>query len=191
MMRVFQKIQAEGFRWVAIRIRASLPTLCTEFIVADQLTEEGFLAYCPMACKPASWFHKRRARRGEVHQCPLFSRYIFCGLLSGQSVRADKRKHIESFLPRAQSSDLAITVPSSAIQLINDLEGLGEWDDTKSALEKIPWRPGQSVSFNSGPFQAFPGTVTAVESERRIHVLINIFGRNTPVIVASGQIKKK
>ena len=53
-------------------------------------------------------------------------------------------------------------------------------DDPKMFV--IDFRPGDQVKVNAGPFETFDGIVESVdESSGSISVLIEIFGRPTPV----------
>jgi len=50
---------------------------------------------------------------------------------------------------------------------------------------------GALVKINDGPFKDFEGKVSEVDEERgKLKVLVNIFGRDTPVEVDSLQVKK-
>ena len=50
---------------------------------------------------------------------------------------------------------------------------------------------GDSVKITDGPFKDFDGRVSEIDSERgKIKVLVNMFGRDTPVELDSLQIKK-
>ncbi len=56
---------------------------------------------------------------------------------------------------------------------------------------KIDVKVGDLVSINDGPFKGFDGTVNEVdESKGKIRVLVNMFGRETPVELDSLQVKK-
>jgi transcriptional antiterminator NusG len=56
---------------------------------------------------------------------------------------------------------------------------------------KIEVSPGDLVSITSGPFKGFEGQVAEVDLEKgKIKVLVNMFGRETPVELDSLQIKK-
>ena len=55
-------------------------------------------------------------------------------------------------------------------------------DEDEPKKFSIEFRPGDSVKVNSGPFEAFDGTVESVdETSGNIAVLIEIFGRPTPI----------
>ena len=49
-------------------------------------------------------------------------------------------------------------------------------------------REGQIVRVTNGPFAGFLGEVTAAD-EQTVNVAVQVFGRVTPVALASGQIE--
>lgn len=56
---------------------------------------------------------------------------------------------------------------------------------------RAEWAAGDSVRVTQGPFANFQGTVSDVDEERtKVKVLVNIFGRETPVELAFDQIAK-
>ena len=56
---------------------------------------------------------------------------------------------------------------------------------------KIDVKPGDSVKIVDGPFKDFDGKVSEIdETKGKIKVLVNMFGRDTPVELDSLQIKK-
>ncbi len=56
---------------------------------------------------------------------------------------------------------------------------------------KIEVRAGDHVKISDGPFKDFDGKVSEVDEERgKVKVLVNMFGRDTPVELDSLQIKK-
>ena len=56
---------------------------------------------------------------------------------------------------------------------------------------KIEVKPGDSVKIVDGPFKDFDGKVSEIDQARgKIKVMVNIFGRDTPVELDSLQIKK-
>ncbi len=55
----------------------------------------------------------------------------------------------------------------------------------------IDFEIGATVKVNDGPFKGFEGKVSEIDKERgKIKVLVNMFGRDTPVELDSLQIKK-
>jgi transcription termination/antitermination protein NusG len=56
---------------------------------------------------------------------------------------------------------------------------------------KIDIEVGEAVKITDGPFKDFDGKVSEIDQERgKVRVLINMFGRDTPVELDSLQIKK-
>jgi len=56
---------------------------------------------------------------------------------------------------------------------------------------KIEVRKGDLVKITDGPFKDFDGKVSEIDEERgKVKVLVNMFGRDTPVELDSLQIKK-
>ncbi len=75
--------------------------------------------------------------------------------------------------------------------------GEGEIEEIKKRMEveepehKIEFRVGDSVKVVDGPFKGFDGKVKEIDAKRgKIRVLINMFGRDTPVELDSLQVKK-
>lgn len=56
---------------------------------------------------------------------------------------------------------------------------------------KIEVKVGDSVKITDGPFKDFDGKVSGIDEKRgKVHVLVSMFGRDTPVELDSLQIKK-
>jgi len=56
---------------------------------------------------------------------------------------------------------------------------------------KIEGKTGDLVKIIDGPFKDFDGKVSEIDQERgKVKVLVNMFGRDTPVEMDSLQIKK-
>lgn len=74
-------------------------------------------------------------------------------------------------------------------------------DDEVKAIQKrmgveepkysIDYTVGQLVSITDGPFKGFDGVISEVDEQKgKIKVLVNMFGRETPVELDSLQVKK-
>ena len=72
-----------------------------------------------------------------------------------------------------------------------EIENLKKRTEVKEPEYKIEVRIGDLVKITDGPFKDFDGKVSEVDEERgKVKVLINMFGRDTPVELDSLQIKK-
>ena len=56
---------------------------------------------------------------------------------------------------------------------------------------KVAWNKGENVRVTEGPFSDFTGRIEEVNGEReKLKVLINIFGRDTPVDMDFNQVER-
>ncbi|GAB4575646.1 MAG: transcription termination/antitermination protein NusG [Anaerolineae bacterium] len=63
--------------------------------------------------------------------------------------------------------------------------------ESESPKVKIAFKPGQRVRIIDGPFNDFVGTVGDVDMERhKVRVMVNFFGRETPVELDFLQVEK-
>jgi len=63
--------------------------------------------------------------------------------------------------------------------------------EEKEPKYKIEVKPGDLVKITDGPFKDFDGRVSEIDAEKgKLKVLVNMFGRDTPVELDSLQIKK-
>ena len=70
-------------------------------------------------------------------------------------------------------------------------DALMEKSELKESTFAIDFEVGATVKINDGPFKGFEGKVSEIDKERgKIKVLVNMFGRDTPVELDSLQIKK-
>lgn len=63
--------------------------------------------------------------------------------------------------------------------------------ETSKEAPKIAWSKGDTIRVIEGPFADFAGKIEEVNSDReKLKVLINIFGRDTPVELDFTQVEK-
>lgn len=56
---------------------------------------------------------------------------------------------------------------------------------------KVTYKPGEKVRIIDGPFNDFPGTVDEIDMDRsKVRVMVNFFGRSTPVELDFLQVEK-
>lgn len=56
---------------------------------------------------------------------------------------------------------------------------------------KIDFKVGDVVNINDGPFKGFDGSVSEIDAQKgKLKVLVNMFGRETPVELDSLQVKR-
>ena len=73
----------------------------------------------------------------------------------------------------------------------NEIDVLKTRTETKEPQFKIDVKIGDLVKIIDGPFKDFEGKVSEIDEERgKVKVLVNMFGRDTPVGLDSLQLKK-
>ena len=61
----------------------------------------------------------------------------------------------------------------------------------KRPVMRPTWEVGQAVRVTAGPFADFQGSIQEINAAKdKVKVLINIFGRETPVELEFSQIEK-
>ena len=74
---------------------------------------------------------------------------------------------------------------------LQEIEILKKKMGVETPQYKIDVQIGDAVKITDGPFKDFDGKVSEIDSDRgKIKVLVNIFGRDTPVELDSLQVKK-
>jgi len=66
-------------------------------------------------------------------------------------------------------------------------------DDSKAAakITEVDFVVGESITVIDGPFATLPGTISEISVEsQKLHVLVSIFGRETPVELSFNQVTK-
>lgn len=72
-----------------------------------------------------------------------------------------------------------------------EMEKINKRMGLEQPKHKIDFRVGEVVSITDGPFKGFDGAINEVdETKGKIKVLVNMFGRETPVELDSLQVKK-
>jgi transcriptional antiterminator NusG len=61
----------------------------------------------------------------------------------------------------------------------------------KQAVAEVEYEVGESVTVMDGPFATLPATISEIDPvHQKLHVLVSIFGRETPVELAFSQVSK-
>lgn len=76
---------------------------------------------------------------------------------------------------------------------VEETLGVGKREGTpeKKARPRLEFEEGEQVRVTSGPFAEFNGAISEIDVDRsKLKVLVNIFGRETPVELEFGQVAK-
>ncbi len=73
----------------------------------------------------------------------------------------------------------------------DEMEKINKRIGLEQPKHKIDLKVGEVVSITDGPFKSFDGSISEIDAEKgKLKVLVNMFGRETPVELDSLQVKK-
>ncbi len=114
---------------------------------------------------------------------------IYPGYVLVEMVVTDDSWYIVRNTPNVTGFVGAGTTPISVSK--EEIDNLIKRMGVKEPQYKIAVKVGDLVKIIDGPFKDFDGKVSEVDEERgKVKVLVNMFGRDTPVELDSLQIKK-
>jgi transcription termination/antitermination protein NusG len=114
---------------------------------------------------------------------------IYPGYVLVQMIVTDESWYIVRNTPRVTGFIGAGTTPVPVSK--NEIDGLKKRMGFETPQYKIDVGINSLVKITDGPFKDFEGKVSEVNKEKgKLKVLVNIFGRDTPVEVDSLQVKK-
>ncbi len=114
---------------------------------------------------------------------------IYPGYVLVEMIVTDDSWYVVRNTPRVTGFIGAGTTPIPVS--LNEIKNLKSKIGTESTQYKIDVTLGTLVKINDGPFKDFEGKVSEIdEGKGKLKVLVNLFGRDTPVEVDSLQIKK-
>lgn len=175
-------IDVEGVSWVCARVRPG-----KEFAVADDLAAVGYRVFAPHGVRVyrSARVQGTNSRRGVMERdYPVFGSYLFVGQGRGQWLSRDVHMHIGGVLENAGGSR---NVPSAFISVAAVMWMRRRWDGRKQPL---PFKVGDTVISNEGPFAGLPALVESLPTELRAVVSFPMFGRPTRVTVDSRSLEK-
>jgi transcriptional antiterminator NusG len=114
---------------------------------------------------------------------------VYPGYVLVEMVVTDESWYVVRNTPRVTGFLGSGTTPIPVSQ--KDIDELMNKMETEQPQFQIEVVVGDTVKINDGPFKGFEGKVSEIDQERgKIKVLVNMFGRDTPVELDSLQIKK-
>ena len=149
-----------------------------EDFAIENLVRQDYEAYCPMIVKRI-----KHARRTYDAKRPLFPGYVF---VEHPAQRHRWRPLLGTFGVRSVvcNGETPALLPSGFV------EGL-KAREVDGAIKKpeTPFRPGQSVAINGGPFDGLVGQILEIRESDRILLLLNLLNQQTRVHVETKMLR--
>lgn len=161
-----------GRRWYAVQCLSNRETGA-----AAHLENQKFSVFLPRRRKT-----RRHARRIETVLVPFFPGYLFVTLdLSRDRWRSVNGTYGVASL--VMQGDAPAPVPTGVV------EGLQQYCDDEGAIHwQDDVRPGQRVQIVDGALTELIGRLERLDSLGRVRVLLDILGRQTPILLPRGSI---
>lgn len=156
-------------------------------LAAKELGRQGYRVFAPMCRR-----ERRHAGKVEAVLRPLFDRYLFVGLTPEQPFHPITNTRGVAFVVRGlggvpcRVSHLPLRRVKSRCDAFED--GVIDYTPSKRKELSVALQKGQPVRIASGPFADFMG-LFAGASGNVVQVVIEIFGRQTPVTVAPQHVE--
>lgn len=128
-----------------------------------------------------------KVRKGKriIQEKPLFRGYVL--------IEMEPDPEVFEMLTKAGSLRALITQDAMTSLSDEEVQRILETveRETKKKMQEIPFLKGETVRVVDGPFSEFTGKVEEVYPERgKLKVLVNIFGRTTPVVLDFLQVER-
>lgn len=117
---------------------------------------------------------------------PMLPGYLFIRIdceVEWPKIRARVPRERMSMVGRADGSPCVIH--DVFMQAVFEMEG----EEGEKKPETARFEPGRAVRLLTGPFQDWIGRVERLEDGDRIRVLLDLFGRGTPVVQSASEIE--
>jgi len=178
--------------WYVLRV-ASNKEMHVRDVMAQKVKLTGLTDIIGRIEVPVERVKRIRGNKQTVHQRKLYPGYVFMEM----NAMGDGR------------------VPEKAWFLIKEIPGVGDFVGTEglpSAMRdtdvarmlmevekpeeapsiKVEFKKGDQIKIREGPFESFEGVVESIDQDRGIvKVIVEIFGRSTPLDIEYWQIEKQ
>lgn len=149
-----------------------------ESYAIENLARQAFSVYCPMMVK-----HVRHARRAYDAPRPLFPGYVF---VEHQSALQCLRPILGTYGVRSilRIGDRLALLPGGFVESLKARE-------TGGVISKpeIPFRMGETVTVNGGPFDGLVGRILEFRERDRILLLLDLLNQQTKVQIEARMLR--
>ena len=133
--------------------------------------------------------HKEKKIKIRNGKRKVVEEKIYPGYVLVEMVVTDASWYVVRNTPRVTGFLGAGTTPLPVVK--EEIDDILRRTEVKEPDFKIDIEIGSTVKITDGPFKGFDGKVSEIDLEKgKIKVLVNMFGRDTPVELDSLQIKK-
>jgi len=150
--------------------------------VAEKILKEQGLSDVAEVLLPTQIIPKIKKGKRVLLEKPIYRGYVIIGIKNDPQIIDEVIKAVtQTGLMRAViSKDTIISLSENEINKIKKIEER----EKQKKVKEIPFLKGEIVRIVRGPFADFTGQVDEIYADKqKLKVLVNIFGRTTPVIL--------
>lgn len=144
--------------------------------IVDELQARGLDAYSPMEQRWKRTSNRRSVKRTSA----LIPGYLFARVDTAADFHAIKIvEGVQGLIGDGEGNPLPL--PYEQIEPFKAAETLGQFDFTTS--KRVDFRPGEPIRLVHGAFKGYVGQIAKAPSEKRVQILLSMFGRASTMTV--------
>lgn len=174
----------------------------------NELTRQGVLDSVPQILIPTEKIYEIRKGKKVIREKNLFPGYIMVeadlagevshiltstpGVIGFLQTTNEEQEETKVEGGKTKKVKVMVKKPMPLSQAeVNRILGKVDESAAVEELESVTFVKGEIVRVIDGPFASFEGTVEEIhDNSKKLHVMVKIFGRNTPLELNYSQVEK-
>jgi len=184
-MQDFAKIENPEMKWYVVKVQSNREKSVRDTL-AKRVKRDGLQPFFGEIIVPMEKVVENKAGKKKVTEQKLFPGYLIVQMILNEETWYLVRSTggVGDFTGTAGNP---VALPDAEV---NRILSLGDSSAPQPVAAKTGLKSGDSVKIREGAFEGFTGMIDSVdESSGKITVLIEIFGRPTPVDLEAWQVE--
>ena len=180
-------MQEKGMKWYAMRSVSGKEAKLKEYIEKECSHNPELAKHVSQVLLPMEKHAAMKNGKRVVKEKTALPGYLFI-----EAELIGDTAHTLRFMPNCLGFLGGLDNPTPVRQSdINRMVGAAEETELVEEME-IPYMVNETVKVTDGPFSGFTGVIEEVNNEKRsLKVIVQIFGRNTPLELNFMQVEKE
>jgi len=178
-------------KWYVLRV-ASNKEMHVKEVLSQKVNAAGLTDIIGRIEVPVERVKKVRGNKQTVHKRKLYPGYVFVEMEAAEGGKVPERAwFVIKEIPGVGDFVGTEGIPT-AMRDTDVSKMMQEVEKPEEAPSiKVDFKKGDQIKIREGPFESFEGTVEAIDQDRGIvKVIVEIFGRSTPLDIEYWQIEK-
>jgi transcriptional antiterminator NusG len=178
-------------KWYVLRV-ASNKEMHVKEVLSQKVNAAGLTDIIGRIEVPVERVKKVRGNKQTVHKRKLYPGYVFVEMEAAEGGKVPERAwFVIKEIPGVGDFVGTEGIPT-AMRDTDVAKMMQEVEKPEEAPSiKVDFKKGDQIKIREGPFESFEGMVEAIDQDRGIvKVIVEIFGRSTPLDIEYWQIEK-